>query len=200
LNTILGYFLPAYLIIYFGIAFFWRSFVTWKRTGINPYAFGKTDNTHDFVGRLFRLTLLASVVVVAFHSFWPAGYQYLTPIPWLRHAILVYLGLGLLIASLNWILVAQAQMGQSWRIGIDPDHKAELVQSGVFRLSRNPIFLGMRLTLLGVFLVLPNAISLVVLVMGEALIQIQVRLEEEFLAGIYREAYQNYRRKTRRWL
>jgi len=155
---------------------------------------------HDFVGRLFRLTLLASVVVVVFHSFWPAGYQYLTPIPWLLHTILVYLGLGLLIASLIWILVAQAHMGQSWRIGIDPGHKAELVQSGVFRLSRNPIFLGMRLTLLGVFLILPNAISLAVLAMGEALIQIQVRLEEEFLAETYGEAYQSYRQKTRRWL
>jgi protein-S-isoprenylcysteine O-methyltransferase Ste14 len=41
----------------------------------------------------------------------------------------------------------------SWRIGIDQSHRTNLVQSGVFSLSRNPIFLGMMLTLFGLFLV-----------------------------------------------
>ena len=40
------------------------------------------------------------------------------------------------------------------------------MQGGVFGLSRNPIFLGMMLTLLGLFLVIPNAVTLLTFVMG----------------------------------
>lgn len=200
MDAFLRYFLPSYLALYFGVAFFWRSYLTWKKTRVNPYAFGKSDTAHDFVGGLLRLTLFACVLVVLCYSFLPAAYPYLTPIPWLGHIAVVYLGLGLLIVSLFWILVAQAQMGTAWRIGIDPDHKTELVQAGIFRLSRNPVFLGMRLTSLGVFLVLPNAVMLAILLLGDALVQIQVRLEEEFLAKTHGEVYQKYRQQTRRWL
>ena len=200
MDTILKFFLPIYLILYFAIALFWRSYVTWKITGIMPYVFGKTDNAHDFVGLSFRLTLVACAVVVGIYSFWTTGYQYLVPIIWLKHSALAYFGLGLLFTSFIWTFIAQAQMGNSWRIGIDTNNKTELVQTGIFRLSRNPIFLGMRLTLLGLFLTLPNAITLVILIVGEILIQIQVRLEEDFLDKTHGVAYQNYYQRTRRWI
>jgi protein-S-isoprenylcysteine O-methyltransferase Ste14 len=58
----------------------------------------------------------------------------------------------------------------------------------------------MMITLLGLFLVIPNALTLLIFVMGVVLIQIQVRLEEEFLAGAHGEEYEDYRRQVRRWL
>ena len=169
-------------------------------TGKNPYVFGKTESAHDLIGLLFRLTMIACALVVGLHSFWPEGYPYLSPIAWLQHRACVYIGFGLLTLSLMWTLVAQAQMGASWRIGIDAQHVAPLVQRGVFRISRNPIFLGMRATLLGLFLLLPNAATFALLLLGDALMQIQVRLEEEFLRQAHDEAYVNYRREVRRWL
>ncbi|GAB4578024.1 MAG: isoprenylcysteine carboxylmethyltransferase family protein [Anaerolineales bacterium] len=193
-------FLSVYLVIYFGLAFFWRTYQTWKATGQNPYTVGSADNAHDYVGGLFRLTMLAVIGVVGVYTFWPAGYAYLTPISWLEYAALDYVGMGLLILSLIWILIAQAQMGKAWRIGIDPKQTSTLVQTGVFGLSRNPIFLGMRLTILGLFLVIPNAVTLTILVLGNTLIQIQVRLEEEFLGKTYGESYRTYRQQVRRWL
>lgn len=101
---------------------------------------------------------------------------------------------------LAWMVVAQAQMGESWRIGIDEEHRTPLVRKGVFDLSRNPIFLGMMLTLAGLFLVIPNAVTLLALVLGAVLIQIQVRLEEEFLSRTHGEEYAEYRREVSRWL
>jgi protein-S-isoprenylcysteine O-methyltransferase Ste14 len=74
------------------------------------------------------------------------------------------------------------------------------VRKGVFGLSRNPIFLGMMLTLLGLFLVIPNAVTLLILGLGVVLIQIQVRLEEEFLSRTHDRNYEEYRRDVRRWL
>lgn len=69
----------------------------------------------------------------------------------------------LLLTLLAWMVVAQAQMGESWLIGIDEEWRTPLVRQRVFGFSRNPIFLGMMLTLLWLFLVVPNAVTLLVL-------------------------------------
>jgi protein-S-isoprenylcysteine O-methyltransferase Ste14 len=196
----LRYALPVYLVVYFGAAFVWPTVRVWSLTGANPYKLGATDSAHDFIGRLFRLLLAATAGIVAVYAILGQGHEILLPIVALELPALAGLGLGLLAASLAWTLVAQAQMGRAWRIGIDPAERTSLVTSGVFRLSRNPIFLGMRLTLLGLFLAVPNTLTLLVLALGEALIHIQVRLEEEHLARTHGQAYRDYCRQTRRWL
>ena len=196
----LKYFLPVYLFAYFCAAFFWRSFIVWKKTGVNPVVFKGSDDAHDFIGRIFKLLFALVVAVVLAYSFWPGLYRYSVPIEWLEHAWLKWVGVALLLVSLGWTVLAQAQMGESWRIGIDEEHETALVQSGVFGLSRNPIFLGMMLTLLGLFLVIPNAFTLLTFAMGVVLIQIQVRLEEEFLAKTHGKEYADYRMRVRRWV
>lgn len=200
MDATLRYVLPIYLIVYLTFAFFWRSFLVWKRTGVNPYVLGKADNAHDFVGMLFRVTLIAIVAVVILHAASSQAYQYLTPILWLERQALQLTGLFLLAASFIWTLFAQAQMGNSWRIGIDANTKTVLIMRGVFGVSRNPIFLGMRVTLFGFFLILPNALTLTTLLLGDALMQIQVRLEEEYLRQTHGVEYQKYCQQTRRWL
>jgi len=200
MELLLKYFLPAYLAAYFFAAFFWRSYIVWKRTGVNPLVFRGSDSAHDYIGRVFKLLFAVVVVAVATYSTSENLYEYLTPIAWLERRWLQAAGATLLLTSLVWTVVAQAQMGESWRIGIDQERRTPLVRKGVFGLSRNPIFLGMMLTLLGLFLVIPNAVTLVVLALGVVLIQIQVRLEEEFLSKTHGEAYAEYRRDVRRWL
>lgn len=200
MSDFLKYFLPLYLVLYFGAAFIWRTVLVWKRTGLNPYTLGHADTAHDFVGGLFRLTLGVVSAVVVIYAYSEKWYAALAPIAWLQHPALITIGLTLLGVSFAWTLVAQAQMGNAWRIGIDEQHPTELVESGVFGLSRNPIFLGMRVTLLGFFLILPNALTLTTLALGEALMQIQVRLEEEHLARQHGERYQAYRQRVRRWI
>jgi protein-S-isoprenylcysteine O-methyltransferase Ste14 len=74
------------------------------------------------------------------------------------------------------------------------------VQSGLFRLLRNPIFLSMRVALLGLFMVVPTAATLAVLVAGEILVQVQVRLEEAHLSGMHCEQYEAYQATGRRCL
>ena len=122
------------------------------------------------------------------------------PIRWLEHEWLSWTGIILLLVSLVWTVLAQTQMKNSWRIGIDNDHPTELVREGVFKLSRNPIFVGMMVTLLGLFLVSPNVATLIAFVVGVIVIGIQVRLEEEYLARIHGEQYAHYLRSVRRWL
>lgn len=176
------------------------SYRVWKTTGVNPYKLGSTDSAHDFIGRLFRgLLMICALIIIAF-VFFPSIYQQLLPIPFLLGTGVAGIGMTLLVFALVWVLIAQWNMQKSWRIGIDEDVKTELVQQGLFRLSRNPIFLGMRLMLLGMFLVLPSAIMLVTWVTGEIIIQIQVRLEEEFLAHAHGDRYRTYQKQVRRWI
>ena len=192
--------LPLYLVAFFGVVMVWRSYLIWRRTGLNPYVLTRGDDTHGYVGGLFRSTLIAVVVIVALFAITPQGYAYLAPITWLDTRPVTVTGLAVLTAALVWVSAAQQQMGDSFRIGVDAAHATELVKRGLFGVSRNPIFLGMLGMLLGLFLVLPNAASLAVCVLGYALIQIQVRLEEEHLTRLHGDAYRAYQNAVRRWL
>ena len=192
--------LPIYAILFYGIVFFWRSYQTWQITGVNPYRLKNQDSVHGLAGRTYRLISFASAAVVVIFTFWDSLYVYLTPILWLEASWLSSLGLVLLFTSLVWILFSQMQMGNAWRIGIDDENPTELVTRGVFRISRNPIFLGMRLIFLGLFLVLPNAATLVIWLLGDVMLQVQVLLEEDYLRQAHGEAYQEYTQLARRWL
>ena len=192
--------LPVYFAAFFGIAFVWRSWAVKKQTGFNPYVIGSEDNAYGYIGRIFRLTMALVLAVILVYSLYPYFYAYTGPFElferdWIRIAGLIMLGASLILAA-----VAQAQMGKSWRIGIDTEHRTELVDSGLFGISRNPIFLALRVTQLGFLLTLPNVLMLVAVVMGEVSMQIQVRLEEEHLRRMHGEAYEAYSRKVRRWL
>ncbi|MEO7840771.1 MAG: isoprenylcysteine carboxylmethyltransferase family protein [Anaerolineales bacterium] len=200
MNSILNYFLPIYFIFFFGFAFVWRSYLVWKNTGMNPYKLGRSESAHDYIGVLFRTLLAACVLVVVLYVFFPVGYRFLAPIAWLSHPVLSWTGIGLLVISLLWILTAQSNMGRSWRIGVDADVKTDLIQGGLFSISRNPIFLGMRVMLIGFFFILPNALTFAIWLLGDVLMQIQVRLEEVHLRELHGDPYNAYSRRVRRWL
>ena len=189
-----------YFLLFFGLAFILPTYRVWRSTGVNPYKLGSSDSAHDFIGKIFRLLMLACFLVVILFAFFPNVYQLLLPIPYVTNNIFITSGAVLLLIALFWVLIAQNHMRKSWRIGIDEDVKTELVQNGLFKISRNPIFLGMRIMLLGLFLIIPNAVTLVILITGELLIQIQVRLEEDFLTRAHGESYLAYQKQVHRWI
>ena len=200
MEELIRWFLPIYLAIFFAVAFVWRTLSVKKLTGVNPYVLGKGDNAHDFIGSVFRVTILLVFVAVAMNTVPGEHYRWLSPLDWMESDGLRWVAIVILVASLVWVGAAQARMGKSWRIGIDKQNKTELVETGVFSLSRNPIFLGMRFMLFGLFLLIPNALTLLTWIMGDVLMQIQVRLEEEFLAGAHGETYRHYKSRVRRWI
>ena len=200
METILKYFLVIYYALFFLFAMLIPTYRVWKATGVNPYKLGSSDTAHDFIGKNFRIAMLACALVVIVFAFLPDIYQFLLPISYLTNSTLAVIGQILLSFALTWVLVAQSHMQKSWRIGIDEDVKTELVQRGLFKLSRNPIFLGMRIMLLGLFLILPNAVMLLIWIAGDMLLQIHVRLEEEFLTRTHGESYLAYQKQVRRWI
>jgi len=192
--------LPLYLAAFFLIAFVWRSYLVWRRTGINPYVVGKSKRPIDFLELYYRVPTLVILFTTLLFSFVPQVYEYASPIGWLEVLWVKTVGLAIMGFALLWTATAQMQMGRSWRIGIDRENRTELISTGLFRVSRNPIFLGMRLALLGYFLVLPSAVMLAAVVLADILMQIQVRLEEEFLTEQHGDAYTEFCSKVRRWI
>ena len=200
METLQSYGLLAYFALYFFLGFVWRSLLVFRQTGINPIVLPATDDAYGYVGRAFKLAMLACMGVVLTITFVERADVWLGSYPALQAPALRLTGWVLLLLALVWLLVAQAQMGIAWRVGIDAHQPTPLVQHGLFSRSRNPIFLSMRVALLGLVLVVPSAATLVLLVAGELLMQVQVRLEEQHLSGLHGERYAAYCDRVRRWL
>lgn len=79
--------------------------------------------------------------------------------------------------------------------------KGQLMTGGMFRISRNPIYLAMTLLLISFCLRLQAPVTLVMPFLFAAVIQNRIiRLEEAFLTENFGDAYLNYRARVRRWL
>lgn len=181
MEQFLKYYLPIYVLLYLAIAFIIPTYRTYKKTGLNPITFGKEDTVHDYIGLVMKILIALLFISVLFYSFGSIYYKFLVPITYLENQTLKIVGIILIHLSLLWIYIAQYQMSNNWRIGIDEENNTELVTIGIFSISRNPIFLGMIISVFGLFLIIPNTLTFFLALSTYLIIQIQIRLEEEFL-------------------
>jgi len=190
--------LLAYYVAFLALGFVWPSLRIWFRQRINPFVLSFKDDAHGAVSKSFSLVIIGLLcTLIAALRYPPEAFG---PLAWAESATLRLAGWALLCTSSLVMFVAQAQMGRAWRIGFDQGTRPELMTGGLFSRSRNPIFLSMRANLIGLFLVWPNAITLAALLLGEVLLQTQVRMEEAYLAQKLGDEYAAYRQQTPRWL
>jgi len=193
--------LPLFFVLYLVLVGPWSIFSFRRRYGIDPLALGAPDPVMDFE-EAYRNALFAVVLLMTgANAVRPEIQAYLGPFPFLDRPALKLTGMLVLVLSLVLIRVSQLQLGSSWRFGIDRMHPPdELIRHGVFARSRNPIYLGLILTGVGLFLAMPNAISLAVPNLAFVLLQSRVRIEELFMEEVFGDQYRAYRRETPRWL
>jgi protein-S-isoprenylcysteine O-methyltransferase Ste14 len=105
------------------------------------------------------------------------------------------------IGGIALAIVAQAGMGVAWRTGIDASTETSLVTTGLFRIVRNPVYVGMFLTSLGISLLAPTILIVPTLVICALSFQVQTRaVEEPFLRRRHADAYLRYADRTGRFL
>lgn len=82
-----------------------------------------------------------------------------------------------------------------------PGATSSLITSGVYRFTRNPIYLGMTLVLIGwaVFLLNPLSFALIV-VFVIYITRFQIIPEERELTTLFGAEYAGYQKRVRRWL
>jgi protein-S-isoprenylcysteine O-methyltransferase Ste14 len=114
---------------------------------------------------------------------------------WLKYTGIIFCYIGLII-----FLLALLSFGKSWRIGIDEDNSNELITSGIFKYSKNPIFLFMDLYFTGIMLIYPNIIFIIITVCAIIGIHLQILREEKFLLGKFGDKYIEYKKRTRRYI
>ncbi|MBI5184202.1 MAG: hypothetical protein HZA01_00525 [Nitrospinae bacterium] len=84
--------------------------------------------------------------------------------------------------------MALVSFRDSWRAGIDEKTQGELITTGIFAVSRNPIFIFIDLYFIGTFLINGALIFLIfaaVVIIG---LHCQIIQEEKFLAKAYGQA------------
>jgi protein-S-isoprenylcysteine O-methyltransferase Ste14 len=90
-------------------------------------------------------------------------------------------------------------MKNSWRVGIRPEQKTELVIDGFFRFCRNPYFLSYILMFLGIFLVFPTFIYLLFYIPFVVIIHFMILDEEKHLAQQHGKQYLDYKHRVKRY-
>ncbi len=111
-----------------------------------------------------------------------------------------WLGLAVAAAGVVLYVLSLRDLGASWRFTIDRERSGELVTTGVFSFTRNPVYVALALLALGLSLAL-DSLLLVLLACGAPFyFHFLVRREERFLAARYGEAYAKYRGSVPRWL
>jgi protein-S-isoprenylcysteine O-methyltransferase Ste14 len=125
----------------------------------------------------------------------------LNPIAALDGPVGHVLGIVLAVAGICLTFAAQMAMGDSWRVGVDPGGRTELVTDGPFRLVRNPIYSAMLPTILGLVLMVPNALAIAGLLVLFAGLELQVRLvEEPYLLRTHGAQYATYAARVGRFV
>ena len=173
------------------IACAWRPWLQYRRHGtwgILVFQSGSVAQTfRDAMMVLLILLLLAQAVVAA-----------MGPEP--QVSLMDVAGAACMFGAIGLLIVGQLHLGASWRIGIDEKAAPGLVDSGIYRFSRNPIYLALVIFVAGYTLLLPTRLSIALLVGTLIGIRLQVRAEEAYLLKSYGESYREYARRVGRFL
>ncbi|GLC81639.1 methyltransferase family protein [Lacrimispora brassicae] len=163
-----------------------------KRLGIKAIQFGEMDKK-DFLIPPFAFLLFYIVLAGAF-GLPEFGAELF------NNALAGWTGAAVCVMGILLFLYALISFGKSFRVGLDENHPGELVTTGAFAISRNPIYTAFGLVLIGIFLIIPNWIILIYVFAGIWLFNRQILLEEQSLKRIYGETYTVYCKKVRRFL
>ncbi len=113
----------------------------------------------------------------------------------LRYTGVIFMAAGLVI-----FFLALVSFGKSWRVGIDKKMPGPLITSGIFRYSRNPIFLFMDIYFFGFAMVYPSPFFLAYSLGTIISIHFQIIQEEAFLLQFYGNEYVRFKKSVRRYL
>ncbi len=166
-----------------------------RRRGIRTDRLGKGQKERKT--RIVEVVLLVvsfSMPVVQYASIL-ANWRCVTAPLWLS-----WIGISVAFAGVAFFLLAVIAMKENWRAGVDASQETELVTRGVYRISRNPAFVGFDLLYIGIALAFPNPFLIALTLAGIVVFHLQILEEERFVRSVFGTGYAEYAVKTRRYL
>ncbi|GAB1472051.1 isoprenylcysteine carboxylmethyltransferase family protein [Chloroflexota bacterium] len=185
------YFAALTIVLMFGMVL--TRVLMLKKRGIEAMNFGRIDKT-DF---LIPPVAFFYFYLVFAHTF---NLPTVSTQEFFHSEIIAWIGVFSCVAGLALLLWSLVSFGKSFRVGIDMQRPDELITTGIFEFSRNPIYTAFALILLGQFLIFPNWIILLYTGAGTWLFHRQVLREEDYLKKRYGKEYGEYSNRVRRYL
>jgi protein-S-isoprenylcysteine O-methyltransferase Ste14 len=146
-------FLPlAFAVLFIGGLVGYRVLRFSRLNGFSPIHVPRAgdQSAHAFLSKVLLACFVVVLALGSLAAFWPEGLEAVDLLYEHRHPALLVPG-GVLAALATWLVWrGQEDMAASWRIGIAPDERTDLVTKGLFRFCRNPIYLGLQVALLTV--------------------------------------------------
>lgn len=156
------------------VAFVGRTIKHHRLTGDAGFRWQRHDPIARLSGVLFAASLVTGTVGVGL-----AAMSATTLWNVLDGGGALTVGIVLFLAGCVVTLVSQSAMGASWRIGVDPGERTELVTDGPFGVARNPIFSGMIAAAVGLAMIAPTVLTFLAVVLLVVAVELQVRRVEE---------------------
>jgi protein-S-isoprenylcysteine O-methyltransferase Ste14 len=137
--------------------------------------------------------LVAIVVMLALHFLLPA--IQIIPGPW------NILGVVPLACGIALNLVADKAFREAATTVKPFEESTVVITTGVFRITRNPMYLGYVLILIGVALIVRSLTPYAVIPVFAVLMdRVFIRVEEQMLEAKFGQAWLGYAKKVRRWV
>lgn len=119
-------------------------------------------------------------------------------VPWRRTLAVIVWCVGITISLAG---VLEFRRARTTVNPLNPQAATAMVTSGIYRYSRNPMYLGLLFVLVGWALWLSNVIAFLLPPFFVFYInRFQIEPEERALSAKFGEAFRKYRRLVRRWL
>jgi protein-S-isoprenylcysteine O-methyltransferase Ste14 len=113
----------------------------------------------------------------------------------------IYLGFILLGCGICLAGIWQFSRANTTIDPTKPEKTQQLVSNGIFSITRNPMYLGMALILIGSIIKFNHSGALLALVFFVLYITyFQIKPEERIIQRLFGQAYQDYKNTVRRWL
>ena len=190
MDTFEELFVGILLCVYF-IGFMIKNVITVRRT--KQAIKGKSNKVYLLI---FNSTLLN--ILTYFSIFFNPDY-----LLWIKMLDLSAIKImGMVIISLAFVLGISTliTMKDSWRVGIRPEQKTDLIINGLFKFSRNPYFLSYDLLFIGIFLVFPTLVYLIFCLTFIFILHLLIMDEEKYLIEQHGDSYKNYKDSVNRYL
>ena len=189
------------VLVFYGLGFGWRTWVQLRRYGSSGIVLFRSGRPGQHLREaLFVVLAVALLAEASLAAVAPRRLPGLVPLAPATAAVLRATGTVMVLGATALMLAAQLDLGASWRVGIDEGARPGLVTGGLYRYSRNPIYVAMLTALLGFALLLPSWISLGLLIGAGLGIRRHVRDEEAYLGRTYGEEYRRYAARVGRFV
>jgi protein-S-isoprenylcysteine O-methyltransferase Ste14 len=127
--------------------------------------------------------------------------HFLVPLKILLNFPVTLIGIALLIAGAMMAIKEKKRFAKVQTNIKTFDKPDKLLTDGLYKYSRNPMYLGFVIALLGVWLLLGSLSPLlIVLIFIFITNSVYISFEEKMMGDTFGELYFTYKNKTRRWI